>query len=420
MSTTARTEVKTSKPSAGRTKVEPVGRKQKRFRARRVVFTVHEAKWKPEPSKFTEKVRFVTGQTEIGEQTQKEHFQGYAQFKKELCSRKAVYKALGLPACFVEVAHGTPTQNVEYVTKEETRKSGTTPFEWGTRTNADATGKGAERSDLQEVLDKLKEGVTMDDIMDEHGATWVRNYKALAKYEDRIRERKTPDWKPIEVIVLWGDAGANKSRTAISMAKTTGGGYYRAVVTQSGNVWFNKYQGERTLILDEFYGQLKFSYVLKLLDGYKMEVERKGDTTWAQWDRVIITSNTHPREWYTSSRIPEQSLSGFRRRINQIVHMVNDKRSYADFVQEQHGHWDNEKGCLVVEPKEERTTGPHSIWNFGAKRKRSESEETLGARVCICCLCPTFPCPVDSGCGCRICGRARRRSAPESEDEEGY
>lgn len=72
--------------------------------------------------------------------------------------------------------------------------------------------------------------------------------------------------------------------------------------------WWDGYSGQHTVIIDEFYGQLRWSFVLQLLDRYPLRVETKGGCVPFVSRRIIITSNREPSQWYKSSIDPAPLL----------------------------------------------------------------------------------------------------------------
>ena len=72
---------------------------------------------------------------------------------------------------------------------------------------------------------------------------------------------------------------------------------YRPIVS-GDKVWFDGYDGQETLLLDELRGNIKMSLLLQLLDPYPLKVEVKGGMVPAKWKRVFITTNTPPEKWY--------------------------------------------------------------------------------------------------------------------------
>ena len=44
----------------------------------------------------------------------------------------------------------------------------------------------------------------------------------------------------------------------------------------NGTLWFDGYRGQKTLILDDFYGWLKYGDLLKILEGHPYRCQMKG------------------------------------------------------------------------------------------------------------------------------------------------
>lgn len=50
--------------------------------------------------------------------------------------------------------------------------------------------------------------------------------------------------------------------------------------------------------MDDFYGQIKLSRLLNILDGHPLQVPIKSSSTWANYTVVYITSNCPIEDWY--------------------------------------------------------------------------------------------------------------------------
>lgn len=66
--------------------------------------------------------------------------------------------------------------------------------------------------------------------------------------------------------------------------------------------WWDGYEGQQVVIIDEFYGWLGYDFILRLTDRYPLLVETKGGTVQFVSRVVIFTSNSHPRDWYPNIR----------------------------------------------------------------------------------------------------------------------
>jgi len=128
----------------------------------------------------------------------------------------------------------------------------------------------------------------------------------------------------VNVLVLWGPSGTGKSRLAFELAsrkaKETHDDYY---VKTAHNTWWDGYNGEKIVIIDDYAGQWPITYALNVLDRYPMQVEFKGGSTNLQATTFIITSNYHPQDWYLTGTYDErrrESVNALLRRCNLITH----------------------------------------------------------------------------------------------------
>jgi len=87
-------------------------------------------------------------------------------------------------------------------------------------------------------------------------------------------------------------------------------------------VWWDGYTGQKCVVIEEFYGQMKIGYLLKLLDRYPMQVQTKGSYVPFLAEVIFFTSNEHPRMWYgkgaepgAPSKIPLDVLAALERRF---------------------------------------------------------------------------------------------------------
>ena len=87
--------------------------------------------------------------------------------------------------------------------------------------------------------------------------------------------------------------------------------------------WWDGYDGEEILLIDDFYGQVQVARMLHLLRGYQCRLPIKGGFTYAQWQKVYITSNNPPHEWYMKwEKIPLEVQDAFFARITTITEIV--------------------------------------------------------------------------------------------------
>jgi len=251
-------------------------------------------------------IRYLVCQVESGEETQKAHIQGYLQLDKP-CSLSALKLCFGQRVHF-EVRHGTHEQARDYCIKEDTRLNG--PWEFG---EPKTQGK---RTDLDTIGQLVRERKTNLEILDEVGPVASKFSKHIQFMRFTLQEAESDrQLTGVKVIVLYGQTGTGKTYSAINYI-AGGKDYYicQAPSHPNSKVWFDGYEGQHTLILDDFAGSFcDYRYLLRLLDCYKFTAEVKGGFSWASWTTVVITTNVIPSAWYSGV-----NLDPLARRISEI------------------------------------------------------------------------------------------------------
>lgn len=265
-------------------------------------------------------VRFVIWQQEEAPETGRRHFQGYMELRRSTRA-SAIKVLLGDPTAHLEKRMGSPDQAASYCRKEATRVAGTSPVELGTM-----GGNQGSRSDLGSVAAAIAEGVSVTSVAEEYGSTFIKYSKGIRELAFEQSRKRAKKWRDIQVLVLWGDAGVGKTRLAHMLAD---GDIYGLSQPLGSGIWWDGYNDERTILLDDFYGWLKYSYMLRVMDGYCLRLPIKGSHTYAHWTRIIITSNQPPEQWYehfagTLGQHEAQMTPAFKRRISQVIHIEND------------------------------------------------------------------------------------------------
>ena len=121
----------------------------------------------------------------------------------------------------------------------------------------------------------------------------------------------------MEVRVYYGDPGSGKSCRAFDEA----GDDVYPLGHSNGGAWFDGYAGQRTVVIDDFYGWLPWSFLLQLCDRYPFRVPTKGSHLPFLSRVLIFTSNVHPRQWYDFNTKPHMQYAALARRITTLVEM---------------------------------------------------------------------------------------------------
>lgn len=229
---------------------------------------------------------------EVCPSTGRTHYQCYIRYKSPRAFGPLQKKLVN---AHIEVANGTDEDNRKYCSKEGEF------VEFGT------ISKQGKRTDLDEVKKLVKEGAPMKYIWEN-----VTSFQAL-KFADCGKKYFEPkrNWKP-EVVWYYGPSGAGKS-----MRASEEGGEDAYWHTGNLDKWWEGYDGEEIVIVDDFRGaKCTFSKLLNIIDRYPVRVETKGSSRQLLAKKFIFTSIKHPRELYDKE---DEDLKQLMRRIDSVV-----------------------------------------------------------------------------------------------------
>uniref|UniRef100_A0A345MQ25 Replication-associated protein n=1 Tax=Cressdnaviricota sp. TaxID=2748378 RepID=A0A345MQ25_9VIRU len=253
--------------------------------------TIPAASWSA-PAAVPNGIKWIKGQKEIGE-SGFEHWQlvcGY-------CSRQSLRSAKLL---WPSTAHLEPCRSAAadaYVWKEETRVHGS-QFELGLKPHNPAV-----KTDWEMVWKAAIEGR----MLEIPASVRIQHYRTLRAI--------TGDHSPCLPIVrkcyvFWGKSGTGKSRRAWEEAGEL------AYAKGSRTKFWDGYQGESSVIIDEFRGGIDVTYLLRWLDRYPVRVEIKGSSMPLSMKTCWITSNISPVHWYPD--LDDDTLDALKRRLDII------------------------------------------------------------------------------------------------------
>lgn len=208
------------------------------------------------------------------------------------------------------MARGNAKQNKDYCTKEP-RVGG--PWEFGEPITV------GQRVDLEKFRDAILEGKKDSELLEE----FPRQCFAYQRVISWVRgTRMVPRTEKPTVRALWGPSGTGKTRQAVDHAGSDA--TYMVSKPDNGRpLWWDGYDStvHKSVVLDDFYGWLPWSFLLQLLDRYPFQVEVKGGKIHFNSPFIFITSNTEPKTWYKN--IPNDDPTPLLRRIDEIKHVTN-------------------------------------------------------------------------------------------------
>lgn len=231
-----------------------------------------------------------------------------------------------------EGRQGTHEQAVAYCTKEDTRQAG--PWTVGEWSDVAGPTKGGEQnsSKILAVKRKIDEGAHDAELYETHFGEMLRYGKAFERYRVSMRS-KHRTWQT-KAVVLFGPPATGKSHKAWETAIANyGDDDVYPLQLEGDTVWWDGYCGQKCVIIEEFYGQMKIGYLLKLLDKHPLLVQTKGGMTPFIAEMIIFTTNEHPTMWYGKgaepglpSKIPLDVLRALKRRFEGSLGTIQEMK----------------------------------------------------------------------------------------------
>ena len=235
-------------------------------------------------------MQYIIGQLEQGENTNYLHWQILCAFKKK-ASLRTVKECFG-DSCHAELSRSSAA--CEYVQKEETRVEGTQfefgakPFQRNSKVEWESVWTAAQSGDMAAIPANVR----------------VVNYRTIRAI---AADHSRPIGMVRECFVYWGKTGTGKSRRAWDE-----GGMDSYCKDPRTKFW-DGYQVEKSVVIDEFRGGIDISHLLRWLDRYPVRVEIKGSSRPLLAEKIWITSNICPQEWYPMC--DAETLSALMRRL---------------------------------------------------------------------------------------------------------
>lgn len=246
-----------------------------------------------------EDLRYGICQLEIGEETGTPHLQGYLEFTRPVYFTE-MKEMLG-KGVYLTGRDGPRVKARDYCRKEETRKDG--PWEYG-----EWKQERGKRNDLDDIKKEMDKGATADDMAMTYFKTWARSHVALEKYEQIIRSKRKRQ-QATDIIAVVGQPKGGKTTY---IQKTFPDAFW-----QPNSKWWDRYQGQDVVVLDEYVGWIPYHELLRFGDGTQLKLEVKHGHTTFLAGKLIIISNKMPWRWYNYD---EQHLDrrALFRRIKEI------------------------------------------------------------------------------------------------------
>lgn len=241
---------------------------------------------------------YIRGQLESGANTGYLHWQLLV-----VCQKKT--RLGGIKKVFGDGVHAELTRSdaaEQYVWKDDTAVAGTR-FELGSK-----PFKRNSKRDWDAIWDAAVAGR----LVDIPASVRVSSYSSICRItKDHLRPQALERY----VCVFVGGTGLGKSRRAWHEAG------FDAYPKDPNTKFWDGYQGQEHVVMDEFRGKIDISNILRWTDRYPVSVETKGSGVVFSARRLWITSNLHPSRWYPD--LDSETQEALMRRLE--VHVFTEE-----------------------------------------------------------------------------------------------
>lgn len=258
---------------------------------------------KPLNGPYDKSIRYFIQGEEICPTTKRMHWQSYVEFNKPV-RFKWVKDVFGDSTVYIEARKGTRVQARDYCKKDGKY------IEYGKW----ITGQG-HRTDLEPIIDKLKSGTKLSKLMIEYPRVYCRYRNGLKDIAAEVNKQSIPEWRDLDITLITGPTGCGKTREAMKHAK------YK--IEGENLKWWDGYDMENTILIDEYNNDVKIGKMLNILDGYRLRLDVKGGFTYANWNKVYITTNLKVDEIHQNAK--KAHRDALFRRITRIIDHWSDE-----------------------------------------------------------------------------------------------
>jgi len=187
----------------------------------------------------------------------------------------------------------------------------------------------------------INEGFTERQIKDKYPHLYFKHHSGVAKgisISNKIPRRTEKTC----VHVYIGRPGCGKTSKAREL-----GGDNAFFYNSPNKVWWSGYDGKSTVVLDDFHGNYPFEDFKKMTDKYPHQVPVHNGMINFNPEKIIITSNELPANWWRTEVLGSHGLSALIRRIN-VLEIYDEKDGFIPYTEYIHPTWN--EGC-VCDPK---------------------------------------------------------------------
>lgn len=217
-------------------------------------------------------------------------------------------------------------------------------------------GCQGKRTDLDVIGDLINQGLTPSEILEQSFS--YRRYETMIKrafFDKRMRE--TPILRDVNVSFHCGESGSGKTFTYVQLCEKYGADNVY-LLTDYGKGGFDNYNGQPVLCMDEFRGQIPFSQLMNLLDGYRVQIPCRYSNGYALWTEVHIFTVLPPEMIYKAMVEENRGIDTYEqlsRRIDFVVYHYCEDGIFKTFElpMEKYTNYDDLRRLAKMPPEQQ-------------------------------------------------------------------
>ena len=240
-------------------------------------------------------IRYICWGEELCPKTNKKHYQGWIQFYNP--KRFNGVKKLFDKSTHIEACRGNEYNNDKYCKKDNKFQQYGKFISQG------------QRTDLENIKLNIDKGLSKKEVIDSNFETYCRYRNGINDYINIKEQENRSKFREVTTEFIYGKTGTGKTKYGMAHSQ------YK--ITGDNLQWWDGYNGETSILIDEYDNNIPITKLLNILDGYKLRLPIKGGFTYANWHNVIITSNLTKNELHPNAK-PQHREALFRR-INKFI-----------------------------------------------------------------------------------------------------
>lgn len=244
------------------------------------------------------RITYLVYGREVGE-SGTPHLQGYLETPRHIPFSRA-RRILGGRA-HLEVRRGTAREAIQYCQKDGDF------YQFGVPTLAENQG---QRTDLDDIKHQIDDGTPEIEIAQRYFSRWLIHRRGFREYRNLTNGVGLR--LDVQVCLLWGKSGTGKTRYCYERDPDL----FRCPDPDTLQ-WWDGYQGEETILIDDYRGKGPESFVLALLDVYPLQLPIKGGFVPLRAKTIFITTNLQPSQLHNWEN--EASREAFKRRVHKCI-----------------------------------------------------------------------------------------------------